>query len=175
MIKELQQLSDAQQKRFYRMLTSELLKQFANSWYEADESEKLQKHFMDWKWAERKDYHVVLDRILAGIIEQMDLDITLTWVEVKINYRRWRICPVCNRPFLCYSKFNKVKTCYTEDYIRYKIGEEKGENNEEYVEGRYFKASEEGQSKCFMIYQATTRRKRKHKEDNIDFSYIKPF
>lgn len=174
MIKELEHLTEIQEKRFYRMLTAELLKQFASSWYEADESKKLQMHFQEWKSGDRGDYHIVLDRILANIVDELDLGITLTWRQMKINYRRWKVCPVCNRPFLCYSKFNKVMTCYLDDYIRFKVGEESSDG-ERYIEGRYFKASEDGMSYCYMVYQATMKRKRRHNNEEYEFGYVKPF
>lgn len=142
MITKIAHLPESEQKHFYKQLTTRLLEVFAFDYYEDDKD--LQQDFHEWKNSDRKDYHDILNEILTDISPE---GIELNWRDLgKLNYRRWHVCAVCDKPFIDYGT-NKQKTCYTIPYQQYKVGTEE-------QQGSYRKATEKGYSECNMAYRA---------------------
>lgn len=142
MLTKIEHLPIGTQKQFYKDLTAALLEVFATNQYE--DVLQLQQDFDDWKRSDLGDYHTVIDDILSEIAPE---GIKLTWRDLgKLNYKRWKICSVCGKPYIDVSKFNKTKICYTSDYKRYKIGTED-------ASGSFFKSAQKGLSECFMVYK----------------------
>lgn len=157
MIDKLIDISEEKRKHFYRKLTSRLLEVFGQGWY--DDEESLQISFHEWKNSDRKGYHSTLDDILQDISPQ---GFKLTWRDMKkLNYKRFKLCKVCLTPYISYDKKNRSIYCYSTDYTLYKV----------VGSGKYFKASEQGKSNCYIIDQSAKRRK--SNKNNI--VYVKSF
>lgn len=147
MINQIEVLSDDIKKEFYNKLAARLLEAFALDYYENEED--LQSDFQDWKINDVKDYRATLNEILSEITPH---GIELTWRDCKkINRKRFKLCKVCNKPFLTHDRLNQMKYCYTSTYKRYKVGTEN-------KEGSYYKSSFKGLSTCFMIYDTSRNR-----------------
>lgn len=159
MFSKLEHLTDEEQKQFYRKFQEELLEIFAFDSYSSEET--LQNDFAEWR-ADLNDYRKCLNDILEEIAPD---GIEMTWRDItNLTASRWKLCKVCNRPFLTRDKKNKMLYCYSSDYKRYKRGKE---TNEGYKEGSYFKATEKGLSSCLMVSEAN--RKRNASKENLEY------
>jgi hypothetical protein len=133
MMSKLNQLSDSELKQFYNTLCREITA-FIGSYFDCEED--LQEAFKEFK-SNTVEYREVLDNILTNISPQYKL----TWRDFKqLNHKRFRLCRVCNKPFISYDKYNRIRICYDTPYKRY-ISD--GDN------GHYVKYTEEGQSACY--------------------------
>jgi hypothetical protein len=161
MIEKLNHLTDKELKRFYRRLTDHLLMIFGD--FDFDKVEDLQEAFNEWKNDDLKDYRDCLDSILSEIAPD---GIDLTWRDCKkLTKNRWKLCKVCNRPFLTFDKKNRMVYCYNSAYKRYRKGRKESKGN--YLEGKFYKSAEQGTSFCFMIAEAV--RKRVSHKDELEY------
>jgi hypothetical protein len=135
MIYKLSDLSDSELKQFYRDLSREITA-FIGGFFSSEE--ELQEAFKDFK-SDVRSYHDVMDNILASIAPQYGL----TWRDLKqLNHKRFRLCRVCNSPFISFDKYNRTRICYDTPYKRF-IRKDDDEV------GHFVKYTEEGQSMCY--------------------------
>lgn len=125
--------SKEERKIISNYLTDKLLTVFQTGEYTLEED--LQEDFQLFK-SNLKQYHAVLDRLL----QNNPLNRQLTWRNVKITAKRWHICKICNKPYIAYDTFNKMKICARQEYVRYNMS-----TNE------YYKST--GKSMCYMQYR----------------------
>lgn len=114
-------------------LTDKLLSVFQMGGYTSEE--ELQEDFQLFK-SSLKQYHSILDRLL----KDNPLNRRLTWREIKVTAKRWRICKVCQKPFITYDTNNNMRICAKQVYVRYNRS-----SNE------YYKST--GKSQCYMTYR----------------------
>lgn len=169
MINKISFLTEPDQKAFYRKLADSLLDMFAMDEYETEED--LQEDFNEWRVSDLSDYRNCLDKILKDISPQ---GFELTWRDCKkIKKSRWKLCKVCNRPFLTTDKKNKMVYCYHTDYKRYKKGKINADGS--YSEGYFFKDSG-GTSQCYKISESKrVLRWLEHKKELEEFSNSNTF
>lgn len=135
----MKELTQQEKKLLFNYLGDQLLNVFQTGEYTTESD--LQADFAAFK-SDLKQYHNVIDRVL----QKNPLGRQLTWRKVKITAKRWRICKVCCKPFIAFDRFNKMKICVSNDYVRYNVDT-----------GRYFKST--GKSQCFMLYRRLISRK----------------
>lgn len=138
MIKQISSLPEKEQKHFYNLLAFKLFEVFAFDYYEHEED--LQNDFHEWKMSDIRDFRETLDNILNDIAPDMDL----TWRDCKkLTKSRFKLCSHCGKPFISYSKKNKMKYCYKKEYTRYKTGNQSNSG--------YFFTASGNTSLCFML------------------------
>lgn len=97
-------LTKEERKIICNHLADKLLTVFQAGEYTSDKD--LQEDFQMFK-SNIKQYHAILDRLL----KDNPLNRQLTWRDIKITAKRWHLCKVCNKPYIAYDSFNKMKIC----------------------------------------------------------------
>lgn len=126
-------LSKEERKIICNHLTDKLLSVFQTGEYTSEKD--LQGDFQLFK-SNIKQYREIIDRLL----KDNPLNRELTWRDVKIEEKRWRLCKVCGKPFIAYDTKNNMRICAKQDYVRYNSARK-----------RYYKST--GKSMCYMIYR----------------------
>lgn len=136
-INKIKFIDSEKQSLFYKELASFLIPFFAKDFY--NNSYDLQNDFV----AIQKDDVFPLLMESASLHCEGSTGIYIPAEELaSIAATRWKLCVVCNKPFLSYDRFNKTKICYSTTYRRYKQGRD-----------TYFKSVEQNVSQCYMNYR----------------------
>lgn len=126
-------LSTEERKTICNYLTERFLTVFRTEDYTTEE--ELQEDFQAFK-SNLKQYHAILDRLL----KDNPLNRQLTWRDIRVTAKRWHICKICNKPFIAYDSFNRMKLCTRQEYVRYNVSTK-----------QYYKST--GKSMCYMKYR----------------------
>jgi len=126
-------LSKEERKTLCNYLINKFLTVFQTGEYTTEED--LQDDFQAFK-SNLKQYHAILDRLL----QDNPLNRQLTWRDVRITAKRWHLCKICEKPFIAYDAFNKMKLCTRQDYVRYNTST-----------SQFYKST--GKSICYMQYR----------------------
>lgn len=118
------------QKQIYRELQNYLLDFFASEHY--TDVNRLQLDFQMFKGDE------CYEDVLQDFIDEHELQLEVGDFK-RLAASRWKLCSVCDKPFLSVDYNNKSNTCHNVDYIRYNM-----------TSKRYFEAVGEGYSECEM-------------------------
>jgi hypothetical protein len=136
-------LPPEEKKHFYKFFEKELLNIFAKDYY--INKEELQLDFVKLKRS--KSYKQLLEIILKSVEEEIGIKLKVDDL-IRLTPNRFKLCSVCKKPFISFDNFNKMKICYKQDYIKYKLlTKSKDKTNKE-----FFKSTEK-KSVCFMEYQ----------------------
>lgn len=136
-INKIKFIDSEKQNLFFKELASFLMPFFAKDFYNKDEDLRTDFEALQ----DDEVFSILLDsaaehcKIRTGIFIPGEELATIT-------AKRWKLCIVCNKPFLSHDRYNKTKICYSTTYKRYKQGQ-----------GIYFKAAEQNVSQCYMNYR----------------------
>ncbi|PJN92063.1 hypothetical protein, partial [Bacillus sp. mrc49] len=133
-INKLRFIDNEKQQLYFKALASFLLPFFTSDYYSNELD--LQQDFTSFQ--DDESYLEILEEGLNHCEDALGIKLGIQDL-IGLTPKRWKLCLVCGDPFLSYDKFNKSKICYSTTYKRFKVGQ-----------GTYFKAAQEGASKCYM-------------------------